>query len=114
MNARTAEKIEFICGIVRFGLLLALGLLALNALFATATPVKTEGPSNSNAVTSDIASLKPPDKGQIPVAFLISDGAVVIDFCGPWEVFQDVMIPGREQMPFGLYTVAETKKPKPR
>ena len=111
MNARTAEKIEFICQIARFGLLLALGLLALNALFATATPVKTEGPSNSNAVTSDIASLKPPDKGQIPVAFLISDGAVVIDFCGPWEVFQDVMIPGREEMPFRLYTVAETKKP---
>ena len=111
MNARTAEKIEFICLIARFGLLLALGLLALNALFATAAPVKSEGSSNSNAVTSDIASLKPPDKGQIPVAFLISDGAVVIDFCGPWEVFQDVMIPGREEMPFRLYTVAETKKP---
>ena len=111
MNARTAEKIEFICRIARFGLLLALGLLALNALFATAAPVKTEGSSNSSAVASDIASLKPPDKGQIPVAFLISDGAVVIDFCGPWEVFQDVMIPEREEMPFRLYTVAETKKP---
>ena len=45
------------------------------------------------------------------MAFLISDGAVVIDFCGPWEVFQDVMIPGSREMPFRLYTVAETKKP---
>src|ERR1700730_313359 len=56
-------------------------------------------------------SLRPPDKDQIPVAFLISDGAVVIDFCGPWEVFQDTMIPSRQDMPFRLYTVAETKKP---
>ena len=111
MNARTADKIEFVCRVVRFGLLLALGLLALSALFATAAPVKSEDRSNPNAVATDMASLKPPDKGQILVAFLISDGAVVIDFCGPWEVFQDVMIPGREEMPFRLYTVAETKKP---
>src|ERR1041385_7688944 len=55
--------------------------------------------------------IQPPDQGQIPVAFLISDGAVVIDFCGPWEVFQDVMLPSSEEMPFRLYTVAETKKP---
>ncbi len=90
---------------------LALGVLALSALFATGTPVKTDNRSNPNAVATDTSSLKPPDAGQIPVAFLISDGAVVIDFCGPWEVFQDVMIPGREEMPFRLYTVAETKKP---
>ena len=55
--------------------------------------------------------LKPPAKGSIPVAFLISDGAVVIDFCGPWEVFQNVMIPGSMDMPFQTYTVAETTKP---
>jgi transcriptional regulator GlxA family with amidase domain len=56
-------------------------------------------------------AIRPPEKNQIPVAFLISDGAVVIDFCGPWEVFQDVTIPGRSDMPFRLYTVAETRKP---
>src|SRR5215472_1179463 len=55
--------------------------------------------------------LRAPSQGSIPVAFLISDGAVVIDFCGPWEVFQDAMIPSSQQMPFRLYTVAETKKP---
>ena len=63
------------------------------------------------AASPDTNSLKPPDKDPIPVAFLISDGAVVIDFCGPWEVFQDVVIPSRQEMPFRLYTVAETKKP---
>src|SRR5437870_1589161 len=111
MNARTVNKIEFVYRVARFGFLLALGLLALSALFTTAAPVKSDDRSNPNAVATETTSLKPPDKGQVPVAFLISDGAVVIDFCGPWEVFQDVMIPGREEMPFRLYTVAETKKP---
>mgnify|MGYP003693970933 CR=1 FL=1 len=100
MNARTTNRIEFVCQVARFGFLLALGVLALSALFATGAPVKTDNRSNPNAVATDTTSLKPPDKGQIPVAFLISDGAVVIDFCGPWEVFQDVMIPGSEEMPF--------------
>lgn len=111
MNARTINRIELVYRAARFGFLLALGVLALSALFATGAPVKTNNQSNPNAVSTDATSLKPADKGQIPVAFLISDGAVVIDFCGPWEVFQDVMIPGREEMPFRLYTVAETKKP---
>src|SRR6202012_35653 len=69
------------------------------AIFIAATPTETAH------------SLKPPEKDPIPVAFLISDGAVVIDFCGPWEVFQDVNVPSRKDMPFRLYTVAETKKP---
>ena len=111
MNARTTNRIEFVCQVARFGFLLALGVLALSALFATGAPFKTDNRPNPNAVSTDTPSLKPPDKGQIQVAFLISDGAVVIDFCGPWEVFQDVVIPSSEEMPFRLYTVAETKKP---
>lgn len=55
--------------------------------------------------------LKPPAQGSIPVAFLLSDGAVMIDFSGPWEVFQDVNIPGRADAAFSLYTVAATKNP---
>ena len=55
--------------------------------------------------------LKPPAHGSIPVAFLLSDGAVMIDFSGPWEVFQDVNIPGRADAAFSLYTVAATKNP---
>src|SRR6266576_167727 len=111
MNPRTLNKLEFVYRVARFGFLLALGLLALRALFATETPVKTDDRANLNGVSTEATSLKPPDNGQIPVAFLISDGAVVIDFCGPWEVFQDAMIPSSKEMPFRLYTVAETKKP---
>jgi transcriptional regulator GlxA family with amidase domain/YHS domain-containing protein len=42
---------------------------------------------------------------EIPVAFVVNEGAVVIDFAGPWEVFSNV--PGK----FRLYTVAESRKP---
>ena len=57
-----------------------------------------------------------PPKGSIPVAFVISEGATVIDFAGPWEVFQDVHVDGRgpsmeERMPFRLYTVADSRAP---
>ncbi|HSE13143.1 MAG TPA: DJ-1/PfpI family protein [Rudaea sp.] len=57
-----------------------------------------------------INKLTPPADGSIPVAFLISDGAVVIDFCGPWEVFDNVMAGGR-MAAFRLFTVAETAEP---
>jgi YHS domain-containing protein/putative intracellular protease/amidase len=65
------------------------------------------------AVPVDTKPLKPPSTGGIPVAFAISDGAVVIDYSGPWEVFQDVNIPSRKEdgPVFNLYTVAETMAP---
>jgi transcriptional regulator GlxA family with amidase domain len=52
------------------------------------------------------ARLTPPAQGAIPVAFVISNDATVIDFTGPWEVFQDCQVEGREA--FRLYTVAES------
>ena len=65
--------------------------------------------------------LTPPADGAIPVAFAISRGATMIDFAGPWEVFQDVMIPAKAQdgqqghanhrMAFDLYTVSEKTEP---
>ena len=60
--------------------------------------------------------LTPPKGRAIRVAFTLSEGATMIDFAGPWEVFQDVMLPDRgksmaEQMPFELYTVAGTHDP---
>ncbi len=60
--------------------------------------------------------LTPPEKGKIPVAFAISEGVTVIDFAGPWEVFQDVHVRDRgkdmdEQMPFELFTVSEKIEP---
>ena len=67
---------------------------------------------NPVSIESSSSKLTPPAKGKIPVAFAISEGATVIDFAGPWEVFQDVHITERgtnhdEQMPFQLFTVAE-------
>jgi transcriptional regulator GlxA family with amidase domain len=46
------------------------------------------------------AKLTPPEKGTIPVAFVISDRVTVIDLTGPWEVFQDAG--------FDLFTVAQS------
>jgi transcriptional regulator GlxA family with amidase domain len=40
----------------------------------------------------------------IPVAFLLDEGATVIDFSGPWEVFQDVVV--GEDAGFELFTVS--------
>ena len=62
------------------------------------------------------AALVVPPKGSIAVAFVISEGATMIDFAGPWEVFQDVHVDGRgptmdERMPFRLYTVSDSRAP---
>ena len=59
---------------------------------------------------------KPLPKGPLNVAFVLTRGANVIDFAGPWEVFQDVMIPELgssmdEQMPYHLFTVSDSKAP---
>jgi transcriptional regulator GlxA family with amidase domain len=66
--------------------------------------------TESTSRVGTVHPLKPPAEGPIPVAFLISDGAVLIDFAGPWEVFGNVMIGNRMDL-FQLYTVAETLKP---
>jgi putative intracellular protease/amidase/YHS domain-containing protein len=71
----------------------------------------SESPSRNTEPSNDADALKPPTQGSIPVAFLVSEGAVLIDFAGPWEVFGNVMIPGRKDQPFNLYTVSETAKP---
>jgi transcriptional regulator GlxA family with amidase domain len=56
-----------------------------------------------------------PGKGPVPVAVAISEGVTVIDFSGPWEVFQDAHVPGRDGAddfpPFEPFTVSETIAP---
>lgn len=50
--------------------------------------------------------------GTIKVAFVLSEGANVMDIAGPWEVFQDTMLDDdKGTMPFVLYTVAASKAP---
>src|SRR5436305_8686041 len=79
-------------------ILTTLALLVPVAIFIAAAPTETTN------------SLKPPAKGEIPVAFVISEGAVIIDFCGPWEVFRDVMVSDGDH-PFRLYTVSDKTDP---
>lgn len=51
-------------------------------------------------------------KGErIPVAFVIAPGAEVVDFTGPWGVFEYVYLPDEETNPFQLFTVADTIDP---
>jgi transcriptional regulator GlxA family with amidase domain len=88
-----------------------IALLAGDELSASSDPVGATSAPNANKSAVIANPLKPPAQGSIPVAFLISNGAVIIDFCGPWEVFRDVNIPGRQDSPFRLYTVAETTAP---
>jgi len=85
---------------------LTAGLTAASSLTSPAAAI-----SNAAQEGAPLNPLTPPANASIPVAFLISEGAVVIDFCGPWEVFQRVNIPGRNHDAFTLYTVAETAAP---
>lgn len=64
----------------------------------------------ASAPRTRIVPLKPPADGA-NVAFLVSNGTVMIDFAGPWEVFQDGDAAGRTQSTFTPYTVAETTAP---
>ena len=94
----------------------AFGLSPLAAAVASgaaalATTPGAGGATAASGASSPGAALAAPATGSIPVAFLLSDGAVVIDFCGPWEVFESVTVVGRHHDAFQLYTVAETTKP---
>jgi putative intracellular protease/amidase/YHS domain-containing protein len=113
MNARTihVNGRQFLSTVAQFGLLAAIALFVVRELSASPAPAVAATSSDNNKSAAQLNPLKPPADGDIPVAFLISESAVMIDFTGPWEVFQDVMVPGRENHPFRLYTVAETTKP---
>ncbi|WP_329101490.1 DJ-1/PfpI family protein [Micromonospora sp. NBC_01699] len=56
------------------------------------------------------APLDPPATGDITVAFLISPDAELVDFAGPWGVFEYAYL-GDGRNPFTLYTVAATTQP---
>jgi putative intracellular protease/amidase/YHS domain-containing protein len=94
-----------------FGLLAAITFWGLGELSASSSPATTPSGSEGGQPAVKTTPLKPPAQGNIPVAFVISRGAQVIDFAGPWEVFQDVMVPDRSEPPFRLYTVSESTAP---
>ncbi len=59
-------------------------------------------------LVTQTSKLTPPKSGSIPVAILISECLNVIDFSGPWGVFESVNVPGATEPPFRFFTVAET------
>jgi len=93
----------------------AIAVIALSGALATA-----ERPSQSSSTAIPVRAIKPPASGVINVAVIISEGTVLIDFAGPWEVFEDTMFTSQGQpwqggddmiMPFHLYTVSDSLKP---
>jgi len=98
-------------------------LLRTSGMLAAAVPLLSSGrfhaaeqlattAQKSTKLAIALSPLKPPATGPIPVAFPISEGAVVIDFAGPWEVFLSATAPGHEMDSlFDLYTVAESAAP---
>ena len=81
-----------------------------------------EGAERVSASTTQSSPLKPPAKGQINVAFVISEGTNVMDIAGAWEVFGDAMLTSKGKpwhesdgddmvMPFNTYTVSDSLKP---
>src|SRR5438132_235316 len=59
-------------------------------------------------------ALQPPEGRKTRVAVVMTEGAVVIDYAGPWEVFENVHTGEGDmgqQMPFELYTVGRDRQP---
>jgi len=80
--------------------------LASALAVGTAATAGTKAVPAGKGVAAPIVPLTP-TPGPIPVAVLIDEHAVVIDFAGPWEVLQDeAAAPG-----FQLYTVAGSLTP---
>jgi putative intracellular protease/amidase/YHS domain-containing protein len=97
------KRRELLQGSAAFGFMAALPLSAVGKLRAGSGPAGVLSRADQDKPSVNPNPLKPPAHGNIPVAFLISDGAVIIDFCGPWEVFLNAGM-------FDLHTVAETPK----
>ena len=97
------KRRDFIANSAAMGMLLATCESPLNAS-------RESGGGAGASDTSGVRKLVPPTNGSIPVAFAISDSVTIIDFCGPWEVFQDVASDSRASA-FNLYTVSENTEP---
>jgi transcriptional regulator GlxA family with amidase domain len=86
--------------LTRRNLLAAAGITGAGALLIGRGAITTARP-NTETGTKPMTPDAP-----IPVAFLLDERATMIDFAGPWEVFQDggiANVPG-----FELFTVAPT------
>lgn len=90
------------------GKTVALGT-GLGALSGTAMIAATSPDTKTTTATKSAAGkLKVPANGPINVAILVSTGVNVIDFSGPWGVFESVSLPNSSEMPFRLFAVSDT------
>ena len=92
---------DFLRGGASFGLLAAAG---------AARAARGAAKGEKGVASAGGSKLTPPDSGPIRVAVAISEGVTVIDFAGPWEVFQDTATPGGDSA-FALCTVSESTAP---
>ena len=93
----------------RRGFLTTAAMLGVAAtVLPVANAVAADESAKADALSPEKAKLTPPASGSIPVAILISAGVNVIDFSGPWGVFESVSLPGADAPPFRLLAVAES------
>jgi transcriptional regulator GlxA family with amidase domain len=95
--------------------LLQVMVCSVLSAFMLAAALVWKGPSATAATPSDHVPtayklIPPPDGKPIPVAFVLTEGATVIDFSGPWEVFQDAGGPDGVDH-FHLFTVGASRNP---
>jgi putative intracellular protease/amidase/YHS domain-containing protein len=110
------KRREFLTNSAILGTMAAFPFSFPNKIFAASAPTASSGPKAGDEPAAITNPLKPPDHGSIPVAFVISENTVIIDFSGPWEVFEVASfavstLKGTKDDVFQLYTVAETMKP---
>ncbi|WP_224367516.1 DUF7576 family protein [Hyalangium versicolor] len=65
----------------------------------------------SAAIAAEPTASQQRPKLPISVAFVLAEGAEVVDFAGPWGVFEYVNVPGSSGSPYKLFTVADAKRP---
>jgi transcriptional regulator GlxA family with amidase domain len=105
------DKRKLLTNPAAFGLAPALPPRAIKPPLVPTSVTGFGNSADADQLEDERNPLIPPERGSIPVAFPISQGAVIIDFCGPWEVFHSADIPGRYGDAFQTYTVAETLEP---
>lgn len=81
-------------------IMLLSALLGCHAHSDVASPPIQNGPS--------VSPLTPPKQGPVTVAVVLSSGAEVVDFAGPWGVFEYANVPSRDEPAFRLFTVADS------
>jgi transcriptional regulator GlxA family with amidase domain len=113
-NFMFAEKI------IRMIAILGISAVAAVAQSASAQKSTAAVANLSTGNEIQIRAIKPPEKGSINVAFVVSKNTDLMDVAGPWEAFGGAMFDSHGKvwhggddmiMPFNTYTVSDTKNP---